>query len=106
MALTTARLKWAGFRRWRASSITNQGTVSPIFTSFRPILKGPSVPMRRSAASAMKAPAATVCPEQAVITGRSNPRIRSASVAPSVSISITCSTSPPAKTFRSKPAEK
>ena len=36
VALTTARLKCAGCRRWRASSITNHGTVSPIFTSLRP----------------------------------------------------------------------
>ena len=105
-ALTTARSKWAGWRRWRASSIANHGIVRPIWTSLRPIRKGPSTPIRMSAASSRKEPAAIAWPLQEAITGVGKERIRSASVAPRRSISTTRSPSPEAKTPRSKPAEK
>ena len=55
-AAVTQRWKYAGARRCRATSIANQGSVSPMATSLRPIRNGPSAPKRRSAESIRNAP--------------------------------------------------
>ena len=77
----------------------------PMATSFMPILNGPSAPMRASEDMSRNEPIAIPCPLHAAITGNGNDNKRSASLAPTRSISISGSI-PCLKTARSKPAEK
>jgi len=58
-------------RRSRASSMAKIGSGMPMATSLRPILAGPSLPMRTSVVSSRRAPAARAWPVQAATVGRS-----------------------------------
>src|SRR3954451_8758511 len=76
----------------------------PMATSLRPILNGPSAPMRRSPTSSISPPAASAWPVQAITTGIGNVNTRSNSSAPAVTSERMGST-PEVITLRSKPAE-
>ena len=106
VALTTARLKWGGLQALAGELDHEPGNGQPDLDLVeadlgRAVGADPQVGRQRH-----ERPGGDGVAGAGGDHRRRKSEIRSASVAPSVSISITCSTSPPAKTFRSNPAEK
>ncbi len=90
--------------RYRANATVAGEMETPRVASLKPTLKGPSRPIRRSAARSSAAPAANAWPVQAMTTGMSNLKMRNTR---SISSRLRCrwASEPDRSSARSNPAE-